>query len=1066
MHKTYMIIILLLNVLLFQLSVQAQNVSIAIKNSSFESLDSNSHPINWKADNPASVQIDGQHARSGSSSLKIHHPNEQSTIVISEPIEMKIGHLYKLSAWVKTEAAFSNPMDRYPTSVPACITMSSFPFTNHSPAVGATNDWQKIEVQFIASTKSDQVRLHFGYNGSARGTVWFDEIAVEKVEDITEYIAPETVRWFDEGYRYDDRGWIFVHVEGDPYTRGYQYGHLIAEEMVEYMNKLSVLVNESDPKQGWRNFRFIADAFMLRKYETEYLTEMRGIADGANKAGLKLFDRELDLIDVVTMNSAIDIRLAQYAMPRTANPLSGQNFLKSEDELNIPEELHKCSSFLANNSSTTDGRIVFGQIFMWRGYTGPHWNVICDLVPTTGNRLVYQTFPGGIHSGADFYINDKGIMIGETTVSQTPFNPDGSPQSNRIRKAAQYAENIDDVVEILTTENNGLYTNDWLIGDTKTDEIAVLLLGTYKHKLWRSSNNEFYGDTNDFYWCNNNNKDPEVRKEYIANSDNAPYDLIFTPWNRDIAFNKFYREMKGKIDAIAGVNVWASSPINRPHACDGKVTTSDMAENLVFLAHAGKVTLREKFIGENRRIPDLPGATPRLSLGYSVASPIFITEKLKELRKKTHAALNDHKITGDFDSIQGKYEFDNRKLWYNTVYPKSESENWFVSATAAYWRILKNVPEDEKDAAEYFYTKFAELTSRYLYTTEKEGSIAPEKARRIYDNYNHYQVPRIKGTFLLHQLRLSMGNDKFSQLMNTVHDSYREKEMSSADFIKIVNRIAGNDMSSFINQWLKSTDIPELNIQSDLKQNGDTWQINLTVNQPNKPFHFYTSLKIDSETKSKFEVIEVSGKQFDISFTCTEKPQRLTFNALRDVLLHYDDYYTWANYFDDFHRAKIVYGTKRQIEANHTLALRFNTTLADRYTEELKPVVKDGEMTPEDMSEYDLIVIGSPEENSFMQQLVKILDLRVKKNMFTWLEKDYTRSDQGFFAAFPNPYNPERAVYLYSANSALQLYHMTHDRYSMPSWAIFENDKVVDKGYHQDDTYIVDFDKKRDLVTK
>ncbi len=87
-----------------------------------------------------------------------------------------------------------------------------------------------------------------------------------------------------------------------------------------------------------------------------------------------------------------------------------------------------------------------------------------------------------------------------------------------------------------------MYANDWLIGDTKTDEIAVLLLGTYKHKLWRSKNNEFYGDTKDFYWCNNNNKDPEVRKEYIPNADNAPYDLIFTPWNRDIAFNKFYHE--------------------------------------------------------------------------------------------------------------------------------------------------------------------------------------------------------------------------------------------------------------------------------------------------------------------------------------------------------------------------------------------------------------------------------------------------------------------------------------------------------------------------------------------
>jgi len=68
-------------------------------------------------------------------------------------------------------------------------------------------------------------------------------------------------------------------------------------------------------------------------------------------------------------------------------------------------------------------------------------------------------------------------MIGETTVLQTPFKADGEPQSSRIRKAAQYASSIDDVVKILSRKNNGLYTNDWLIGDAKTDEIAILLLG-------------------------------------------------------------------------------------------------------------------------------------------------------------------------------------------------------------------------------------------------------------------------------------------------------------------------------------------------------------------------------------------------------------------------------------------------------------------------------------------------------------------------------------------------------------------------------------------------------------
>ncbi|MEE4310302.1 MAG: C45 family autoproteolytic acyltransferase/hydrolase, partial [candidate division KSB1 bacterium] len=879
----------------------------------------------------------------------------------------------------------------------------------------------------------------------------------EKVDDITDYIPEETITWFDKGFRYNDRGWIFVHIEGEPYQRGYQYGYLIAEEMVEYVNKLAIEGNEGNPENGWRDMRFVADAFMLRKYEKEYLLEMRGIADGANNAGMKLFDRELDLIDVVTMNSAIDIEWARYAMPTTPNPLSGETFFKTEDELDIPEHLHKCSAFLANRSSTRDGRIVFGQIFMWGGYTGPHWNVICDIVPSEGHRLVYETFPGGIHSGADFYINASGIMIGETTVSQTPFNPDGSPQSNRIRKAAQYASSIDDVVDILVENNNGMYANDWLIGDTKTDEIAVLLLGTNKHKLWRSSKEEFYGNTVDFYWCNNNNKDAEVRKEYVPNKDNAPHDLIFRPWNRDIAFNEFYQEQKGKMDAIAGVNAWATSPINRPHACDGKVTTSEMAEKLVFLAHSGKVTLRSKFVGENKRIPDLPGATPRLSLGYSVISPVFITDKIKELRAQSDVTKSDSIRDNNFSDVIDAYSFNERDLWFNTVYPASDAENWFISGTAAYWRILKNMPEDDEEILSHFSDEFAALNCRYLYTTNREGTLTPVNARRMYDRYNHYQVPRIKGTYLLHQLRLLLGNDTFSGVMNEVHDKYREKEMRTSDFMKIVERISGEDRRDFISQWLKREDVPGLQFDAERTKINDKWQISLRISQPENSYHFFSTVKIETGKEIVYKMIEVSDKTYQSQFEFEDEPLKLTFNALHDVPLNFDNYFTWSNFYDDFDNIIIVYGTKRQIDANHTLASRFSTMLADRYTETLLPIRKESEITEDELKNNDLIVIGNSEDNSLMQDVISKLNIQISKNMFTWNGQEYAGSDEGLYACFPNPYNPAKAVHLFSSNSALQLYRMTKDRYRMPSWAIFKGDVIVEKGYHVPDEFVIDF---------
>ena len=1025
------------------------NSEIKVKNNSFED-----GLKNWSSNNIAVVQID----KSEKNSAKISNEQLSQTTLISEIVTLQIGHLYKLSGLVKTEEAYSDPQNRYPTSVAACLSMESFPFTNQSPSVGATKDWQKIETYFIATNDKDRVQLHFGKNGNAKGTAWFDDIKLEKVDDISEYIPSETVRWFGEAYRYDDRGWINVHIEGEPYDRGYQYGYLIGTEMVEYINKLAIQENKADPESGWNEIRFVADAFMLRKYETEYLNEMKGIASGANYAGIKLFDRKLDLIDIVALNSAIDIDAAKDAMGNTANPLSGINFFSVEDELKIPEKFHKCSAFLANKSATKDGRIVFGQIFMWGGYTGPHWNVICDVVPSTGNRLVYETYPGGIHSGADFYINDKGLMMGETTVSQTPFNPDGSTQSNRIRKAAQYANNIDEAAQILADGNNGMYTNDWLMADTKTDEIAIFLLGTYHTKMWRSTSGKFFGDTKDFYWSNNNNRDMEVRKEYIPHKENRPFDLVFSPWNRDIAFNKFYDEQKGNIDAIAGVNLWATSPINLPHACDGKITTSEMAENMVFLAHSGKVTLREKFVKETRWIPDLPGATPRLSLGYSVASPVFITNELKKIKEQNEKLINScDQCECNTDEVDDLYKYNEKDLWFNTVYPKNNKVNWFASATTAYWDILRHMPDDIQKAVKYVSEELKDINNRYLFVSNREGTMVPVEAVTQYDGYKNYIMPRVKGVYALHQLRLTLGNEMFSRVMNKIHDTFKDKNISSDDVIGLAEKVTGKDLEKLFEQWIERDDIPKINISAASEQSGEAWTVTLKVNQMNDPFNFMTTVNIETESGNVLKLASVSGEEISLTFEVKSKPLSVTFNSGNDIPYEYKNYFSFRSLYDEYHNAIIVYGTSRQIEANNTLAQRFSTKLGDRRLEILIPTKKDSEVTEEELAKHDLIVLGGIEDNSLMGRIAEKLGLEFKKNSFSWKGKTYGKANEGLYATFANPFNPEKALYIFNANSAMQLYEMTKQVHNLGVWDVFESDKIVEKGVYTNEDLSVKF---------
>jgi hypothetical protein len=1040
------VFLLLITILLITVDVFPQT-EIKIANPGFEEVNKD-----WKITGGGNVSYDNLF-HSGSKSISVNHPDWNQTTISSEEVKMKVGHVYKLSAWAKTESVYSNNYDQYPTPVAGCATMESFPFTNSSTTIGSTKDWQKLEVMFVAIKSTDKVQLHLGYNGKAKGKIWFDDLTLEEVTDISQYIPLETVKWSGPAFRYEDKGWIFVHIEGKPYQRGFQYGSLVADEIKAFIEKLAVSGNAADPASAWNQRRFGTDAIFLRKYEEEYLTEMKGIAEGAAKAGAKVFDRPVDFLDIVAINSAVDLDYVQSALGVTPNPLTGKSFLANEDELNVQERLHKCSSFLANNSATKDGKIVFGQLFMWGGYTGYHWNILCDVVPSEGNRLVYQTFPGGIHSGSDFYINSAGIMIGETTVQQTPYNEDGIPQSNRIRKAAQYANNIDDVVKIMTTKNNGMYTNDWLIGDVKKNEIGILILGTNKWKLWRSSKQDWYNDAKDFYWSDNNNKDLEVRKEYIVNAEDSPVDITFRPVNRDIAFWNFYQAEKGNIDHQAAINLWNSSPINRPHACDGKVTTSEMAEQMVFLLHNGKVTLREQMVGENGRMPDLPNAVPRLTLGYAAASPIFIADKLKERKDKLAVQKPLKDLPNSLNDVKEIYSFDKEKLWKGTIYPAADKDNWFASSTAAYYNLLKQIPVNLDAAFNYTRDELTELNYRLLYVFGKEGSIAPLDAKIIYDKYNNYQIPRIKGTYLLHQLRLRLGNDLFSKAMKSVHDQFKEKDVTTEQIISSFEKSSGISLNDFMMQWLSRDDLPDVDFTSSVEPAVDGWKLKLNIKQNGKTYNFLTTISIESGKEKSVKQIEIKKEVETIEIILKEKPGKIVFNYGNDIPVNRKKFFTYQNLFDDYANVMIVYGTTQQVEANHTIALRYQRQIADRFTEVFSPIRKDCEVDEKNLRDNDLVILGGVSDNSLTKKIIVKLGLESGKYFFKWMGEIYSKNDDGLYLTFPNPFNNKKAVYMFIGNSAQQLYQMTKRHQPVPAWGLFKGDKLIKKGYQIPDQF-------------
>jgi hypothetical protein len=588
---------------------------------------------------------------------------------------------------------------------------------------------------------------------------------------------PSTVIRQERAYRYPRAGWIVLHIEGEPHERGVQHGRLLAPEITAYLRCFALTLDHEAPYKHWRHVRTLVDALFLRKFEPEFLQEMKGIADGVNAMGVKFDDRVIDVIDIAAINCWTEIE--SLAAANAATPTG----LESTTPAKALPRFERCSAFAAVGPATADGKIVFGHATMTDLYPANYCNIWIDVKPTQGRRFAMCSFPGGIQSSMDYYLNDAGILISETTLAQTSFNIAGMTCASRIRKAIQYANSIDKAVEFLTRDNNGLYTCEWLLADVNTNEIAMLQLGTHKHKLWRSSRNEWFAGTPGFYWSCNTHKDPDVRLETMPSAKALPGKVVFRPSDRDQAWVKLYEKHRGKI-GDAFVREFCASPIlANSSAIDVKYTTTALAKQMKSWASFGPPSGKPRVPsdGEKKQYPEIKPLTKHdwtlLGIGAPAESPANVTLKAKVAAREPEP------------------------IWRGTLLPKTDGDIWLALAFADYHAIV-TMGNDRQTAA------LRDCRSEY------------ESARKIHDlaladvklsaaDDAWYRLAAAKGTLLLHQLRSDLGAARFDKAMNAFGQTHGGERVTSLQFQRHMEAASGRDLTTFFVYWLRAKGLPK-----------------------------------------------------------------------------------------------------------------------------------------------------------------------------------------------------------------------------------------------------------------
>lgn len=573
---------------------------------------------------------------------------------------------------------------------------------------------------------------------------------------------PENASNYEGGYRYNVQGWIYVHIEGNPYERGYQHGYLLYAEIIDMMYRWSNVIhncpiflkyiplNQSSVRyekisQAWWNYcKRKAVNLFEDKFPDEYRQEMKGIADGVASRGGEIYGEKVTYEDILTLNEMYEL------MTIIVNPQKGIHPLRTlfYDLLGIAPELkekegefissfitsspaHHCSGFIATGDATSNGQIVATDS-VWCGgwwypyYIAQRWNVILDIEPTNGNRIIMATSPGYIWSDENYYQNDEGIILIDTTAPQGLWKKNGLTLAIRTRKASQYSNSIDDAIYHLRNENNGVWTGVWLVGDTKTGEIARLDLGLYTSAIWRTKNG--------FYWSANNPMDASVRREQLRlesikgrlfqvahilfnTSGYQYYTRNYIPSERDIKFEDLGNEYYGKIDVEIVKKIMSTPPIS-DFSTDCKITDSELLGNnalWVFWGNPYGYTWNTSSLKTNLKgVEDVPPAGWVLIHAIpDDARPSFNYNPIQEYGENAE-------VIWEVDIGSKNHEWGSGVVMNNTLYITTNMGNMYA-IDASHGTILWDASVEENAVTPSAHGRAIFTGSEKLYSFDKNG---------------------------------------------------------------------------------------------------------------------------------------------------------------------------------------------------------------------------------------------------------------------------------------------------------------------------------------------------------
>jgi aminopeptidase N len=229
-----------------------------------------------------------------------------------------------------------------------------------------------------------------------------------------------------------------------------------------------------------------------------------------------------------------------------------------------------------------------------------------------------------------------------------------------------------------------------------------------------------------------------------------------------------------------------------------------------------------------------------------------------------------------------------KQWWGSQVMAASSSDAWITDGLARYSEALYVEQTSGKEGMNKALEDFAVGALMF----EDAAPIA--EARRLEPESEEYEAIVVnKGAMVFHMLRAMMGDANFSALLKEFYSRYSGKTARLQDFEQMSEALAakpapqqtkalGNapqiaaeapSLRPFFTQWLRSTGVPEFNVEYVTYRTKKGFRIVGKVKQDLDFFRMDVEMEVQTEGNPEFKTINIAGKESSFTVETFGRPK-------------------------------------------------------------------------------------------------------------------------------------------------------------------------------------------------